>query len=485
MKVIKSSSPYTFGKRQFIYLYNAHKLNIDSILAVAKTARPPLYRLLHRIVLNDGIISQYDALKLVASPLESSSTKVSTLDDMLKLLKRLDMVYQKRDFNNVVYILLKAFDEELEEAEAAAMMAAQYSRMVLDASVLPDILRWLGKSNLIDNDNPIYRNKKTPGIGAKHNNLVWDAMAYTRATGINPVLGAAADTVDKQTLVVLDVVLCEEYNEDLLNGFYERIQINRKSVNEGARKVMPIIVYRSCSALALHRIHKLGFVAFDIGYIFGTRIYDILARTQELSAFFQENSAVDESVEDILKMIAEAGQTDMLKDLRGTLFEFLMYPLLRGLYPDAYFDRGRTLTGLDDTGKKIGYEYDYIIRSANPPELVFVELKGYNSAATIALGHKNKKATLKWFFDRTLQFGMKYFKQEISEGLRPKAVYITSANFWDDGKSYLAAMNQGKLKSINMDIGYDGASLTELLIARGFKNEVKIIKKFYTKPEAS
>jgi len=115
----------------------------------------------------------YDALKLTASPLEPSSTKVTSLDDLVKLLKRLNMVYEKRDYYNVVYILLKSFDEEFDDPIAAAMMAEQFSRMVMDASLLPDILRWVGKSNHIDNNNSVYRNKKTPGIGAKHNNLVW------------------------------------------------------------------------------------------------------------------------------------------------------------------------------------------------------------------------------------------------------------------------------------------------------------------------
>src|SRR5690606_39563254 len=48
----------------------------------------------------------------------------------------------------------------------------------------------------------------------------------------------------------------------------------------------------------------------------------------------------------------------------------------------------------------------------NPPELIFIELKGYNSGATIPLGDQNTKSSLKWFFRRTLPFGIKQYRSE-------------------------------------------------------------------------
>ena len=129
----------------------------------------------------------------------------------MTLLSKLDIIYTKKDVNNVNYIIYKIFKEHQSELEEKHLMFNHYSKMVMDCSVLPDIIRWLGKSNLIINSNVIYRNKKTPAIGAKHNNLVWDAFAYTRATGINSILGSKADTIEKQTLVVLDVLLSGEY----------------------------------------------------------------------------------------------------------------------------------------------------------------------------------------------------------------------------------------------------------------------------------
>ena len=480
-RIIKSSSPYTFGKKQYIYIYNEHILDADSVKLICKTSRPPIYRLLEYMDINQGIISFYEALKITGSPIEKSSTKVSALEDILNLLRKLDIIYEKRDPNDVVYIILKLNKELLAEPVERELMNSQFGKMAMDCSVLPDILRWLGQANLINNSTPIYRNKKTPAIGAKHNNLTWDALAYTKATGINHILGSKADTIEKQTLVVLDVVLSEEYSDLHLDGFYSRIQINRNSVTGTERKVLPIIIYKACVEHTLNKINKLGFIAFDIGAIFGTRIYTILNRTQELSLFFKETEKIDEAIESILNTIDDAGQEDALKDLRGTLFEFLMYPLLSSLYPTAMIDRGKKLSRLNLDGKKEGYEYDYIIQSSNPPETIFVELKGYHSRATIPLGDKNTKASLKWFFQRTLPFAEKEYKQDIDKGKPAKAMYITSANFYEDGTRFIESLNKSRYKPLNLNVGYERSSLLQLLNERGFKNEIKIIEKFYTK----
>lgn len=347
-KAIKSSAPYTFGKGQYVYIYNEYDFGKDGVKKIAEKSRPPIYRLLELMDQNKGIISYYEALKITSAPLQESSTKVVSLDDILTLLMKLDIVHKVTDRNGLVYIVYKIYKGK--EAVLDAMMADHFAAMVADCSVLPDILRWLGNANIIDSGNAIYRNKKTPHIGAKHNNLVWDAFAYSRATGINPILGAKADTVDKKTLAVLDVVLASEYSAVHLDAFIGRIQINRKSVNEDDRKILPIIIYRVCSSHTINKIRKNGIIAFDISAIFGTRIYEVLNRFRELSVLLKEEDGIEKTIENILKTISNAGQDEALKELRGTLFEFLMYPLLKTLYPNASIDRGKILTA--DHGKK-------------------------------------------------------------------------------------------------------------------------------------
>lgn len=123
-----------------------------------------------------------------------------------------------------------------------------------------DILDWLVKSNLILSLNNQYRNKNNPTLGAKHNNLLWDAFGYTKTTGLIQKFNSKDDTIEKQTLVVLDVVLSRNYEEYDLDGFLSRIQINLNSVNKGFRKVIPIIVFKGCSAYVYNKMKKLGFM---------------------------------------------------------------------------------------------------------------------------------------------------------------------------------------------------------------------------------
>ncbi len=478
---IKSSSPYTFGNGQFIYLFQQQDLTVEMIMTICHKKRPPLYRLLKMMKSNNGIISYYEGLKITASPDEGSSTKVNTIADILKVLVKLELVYEKKDANSINYIIFRDDFSDDSEARDKSLMAAHFNKMVIDSSLMPDIIRWLVKSNLIDNINAIYRNKKTPSLGAKQNGLYWDAYSYSRATGINPVLGSKAETVDKQTLVVLDVVLSEGYSQQDLDGFLARIQIALNAVKKGIRKIMPIVVYQKCSDEVLGKIKKLGFLSFDVGSIFGTRIYTILNRLKEVNDLLVADEQIEKSVKEVLKVIKAAGQEDALKDLRGLMFELLMFPMLKEMFSSANYLRGKTYTQTHQDGTKEGYEYDYIFDSSNPQEIVVIELKGYNSDVSIAVGNREKKATLKWFFERTLPFARAQYKKEIAAGKKFKGVYITTANFWQDGKDYLLSLNGSDLKSAKMNVAYDRRSLLELLKTQGYLQEIKIIEKYYSR----
>lgn len=484
-KVLKSSKPYTFGKGQFIYFSNEEFIDATKIRYVCHKSRPPLYRLLTVLNQRGGIISFYEAMKITASPGNASSTKVSTLEDMLKVLKKLNIVYEKESAGTRFIIEYATPGEPFGEIIEGGMISRAYGQMITDAGLIPDILRWLNRCNLINTDKiPVYRNKKTPGIGAVHNQLWWDAFSYTKSTGFNPILAAKADTTEKQTLVVLDVVLSDTYSKEQLDGFYGRVQINLNAVSTGVRKVLPIIIYNNCEPEALNRINKLGFIAFEIGAIFGSKIYEIIRQLQEVNELLAfDESGIDRTVKDILKTIRQAGQDDALKDLKGTLFECLMYPVLKSLYPDARMERGRTLTEKIEEQQKEEYEYDFIIHSSFPPETVFVELKGYMSNATISLGDRDKKSSLKWFFERTLPFGKKILKKDAGEGRTIKGIYLTSAKFWNDGKEYIGQQNLGKYKSVKAETGYERNDLIAFLNSLGFKKEVSIIEKFYTSEE--
>jgi hypothetical protein len=473
-KIIQSSAPITFGKGQFAYSSPGKYLGKEVIKELAKDTRPPLYRLLEVMDQGDGIISYYEALKITSSPLKGSSSKVNSLDELLSLLENSNIAGQTEDDQGVRYIYYTNKDQEL-----SSLIQQQFTAMVLDATFLPDIIRWLKKSNIIDTVNVRYRNKKTPSIGAEHNNLLWDAFSYSKTTGIRP-MDAGELNIEKQTLVVLDVILCRDYSKVDLDGFYSRVQLNLNSVKSGKRKIMPIIIYKSMSEFVFNSLKKLGFMCFNIGSIFGARIYEVIEGVRRVQSEVSTNNSenIEDHVDAILKVLRDSGQDSQLKDLKGTLFEFLMYPLLKTLYPNASIIASKVITSSTNHIKE-SYEYDYIIESSNPKEIIVIECKGYMDKARISKGNNETKNTLCWFFERTLPFAKTHYKASLGTGYKFKGCYVTTASFWREANDYLHELNKGKLKPLALNISYSGQELIGLLRRYEFHNIIGTIQKFY------
>jgi hypothetical protein len=479
--LVKSSSPMTFGKGQFVYFLPGQKLTKDVIKEIAKIYRPPLYRLIESLDINDGIISYYEALKITASPLIRTSAKIDLLDDLIEVLKNADFVYLAKDANDVKYILLQTVKETEEK-----LIKTHFSKLLIDALFVKDIIDWLAKSNLITSLNNRFRNKTTPSLGAVHNNILWDAFGYTKATGLNPVIASGAKTIEKQTLVVVDILLSREYNQIDLDGFLSRVQINLNSVTTGKRKIIPIVIYRSCSPFILSTLKSLGFLCYDIGSIYGSNIFSILENVSklQLNKKFLENEDFEKTIEDTLKTIKDSGQEVQLGALKGTLFEVMMYQVLKHQYPNAdinpnvYYSKNFTNKDTQKVEKE-RYEYDYVIRSSNPKEIIIIELKGYHSAHQIPLGKYDTKYTLKWFFNRTLPFIKDKYQVDIDNGYAFKAVYITSSMFEPEAVAHLIELNKGTFKPKRLDVFYDREKLLELIEENDFKSLKDIIDKYY------
>lgn len=478
--LIKSSSPLTFGYGQFAYCSPTTNFTKDRIKILSKKHRPTLFRLLVALDINKGILSYYEALKITASPLTAGISKVDYLDDLIALLSKFEIVFQKVDRNLVKYIVLKREQENVEN-----LMQVHYAKMSTDTVFLRDILDWLVKSNIIDNNNIVYRNKSNPSKGAKHNNLVWDAFAYTKTTGINPSLASQSNTPQKQTLVVLDVLINRDYEQIDLDGFLKRIQINLNSVSKGKRKVLPIVIYKNCTSLILNKIKMLGFLGYDISSIYGARIFSVLENISNLqiNQKFLNQDDLEKTILDTLSTIDVSGQNEQLKAIKGTLFEMLLYQVLKQQYPIAEIIYSKTYSQdtVDNTGVTISenYEYDYIIKSSNPKEIIIIELKGYKSTNKISLGDYQTKNTVKWFFNRTLTFAKKKFQKEINEGYIFKACFITSSDFTEEAITYLETLKQGGLNPKRLNIYYNREQLFEFLEDNGYQKLLSIIDEFY------
>ena len=479
---LATSAPLTFGKGQYVYLVNGLPFTKAIAASICKKYRPPVYRLIEALDMNNGIISYYEALKITASPEEDTSSKINTLPEILTLLSKLNFTYEYTDERLVKYIISKREGSELGGIIQDKLAEDHYFKMVRDCMFIPDIIRWLQVSNIIDNVYVRYRNKNKPSKGAEHNGHVFDAFAYTKTTGINTIVGKKAGIKEKQTCVLMDIVINRDYDLVDVDGFYNRVQIYLRSVKSGVRKAMPIVIYKCISKHAFNTLRSLGFMAFDLGSIFGSRVYEIMDKLNTIDDFQNlEKEEIEDAIESALSIMRESGQEDNLKAIKGALFEYLMYPILNVIFPKAQVYQGKQykekVNGMDE-----GYEYDYIIKSSQPNEIVVVELKGYAANRHVNLGSTDKRdrGSLKWFFERSLPFAKKQLAKEIGDGIPFKAAFITSGNFYDDGEAYLAILNSSSLKSRLINVSYDGTELLQLLKRYDETKTMETIKKFYT-----
>jgi hypothetical protein len=262
--LLKSSSPLTFGKRSYAYYLPRNVLDVEAIKKISQEHRQPLYRLLCILEAQGGVISQHEAFKAVASPVELDKSKVTHLTEFISSLVELKIVEEYNDKEFGCYYVFRLLEDK------SAAVLNHNANMALDSSIIPDVIYWLREHNLIDNKYPIYRNKANSAI---HNNLVWDAFAYTRTSGIKTEYYIKDDEM-KNILVVLDVVISRDYTAEDLHGFYDRIQLVRNSTVKTVRKVFPIAVFKKASADILLELNKLGFMKLNIGTVFGTKIYE-------------------------------------------------------------------------------------------------------------------------------------------------------------------------------------------------------------------
>lgn len=480
--VIKSSAPFTFGVGRFAYTLPNNYFTYDVIKELCRTLRPPIFRLLEAIDLNDGIISYYEALKITSSPLKKSSSKVDLLDDLIKVIDAKNFIYLKTDENSAKYIVSNKKSEE----EAIVLMKHHYSKMTLDSVFMKDILDWFSKNNFLSGTNIIYRNKNTPSLGAEHNNLLWDAFGYTKTTGINSGTSSKSLTIEKQTLVVFDVLINRDYNQIDLDGFLGRINININSVKTDKRKVVPIIIYKNCPEYLLKKIKKLGFLSFDIASIYGSNIFRIIENISKIQLFKNtiESNDFNDTIEETLNTIKNSGQEDKLKELKGTLFEVMMYQILKTEFPNGEIQSNvhysKLILSEDGISKnKEKYEYDYIIKSSNPKEIIIVELKGYHANHKIPLGDNKTKQTINWFYRKTLPFVKEKFKKEIQEGYKFRGVFITTSQIDKEALKTLESNAYNAFKPKNIDLFFDRSKLLQYMAQNDFRSLGKIIEKFY------
>ena len=319
--IIVSSSPLTFGKGQFLYVKPGMYFGMDIVKEASRLARKPLFRLLE--VLDEiKVLSFYEGLKITASPDVKGSSKISMFIDIANHLEKLGIVTLSNDRRGEYYIQLKGAIPAIlrHHMTNESVLDAHYQAMKLDAAFLPDVIRWLKKVNLID-IGIAYRNISNPGTGVKHNEVMWDAFAYTKTTGINPSRASESNTEEKQTLVVIDILISRKYLQADLDGFLARVQVNLNSVKNGERKAMPVVVYHEIDDLTLNSIKMLGFLSVDIKSIFGSNISSVIRNYKVILNGPSEMHS--EEIGAALQAIEDSGHTDQLRTLTRSTFRIL------------------------------------------------------------------------------------------------------------------------------------------------------------------
>jgi hypothetical protein len=471
------ASPITFGKRQLAYIHPSKKFTKELVLAIAKENRPTLYRLVAMLDYFKGVLPFHDAMKVCATPIETSTAKSDSIQKLISEIEEMEFGRRYESDEGKMFIL---YPSKIKEAEG--LCNAAFGNMTTDVAFIPDILRALRKYNIIDNDKVLYRNKVYADRGVTYNNYMWDAIAYTRTTGINDLRSSEAKTFDKQTLVVLDIVITRPYTHYDLDGFLSRIQGVINSVREGQRKVLPIVVISSAeSRKVINQVRALGFICFDLGVIYGSHVYQIIERLVQVKKYSRANSPSLIPVEDVigetLGIIQAAGLDNNLSNLKGDLFESLMFPTLRILFPDATIEQDKKLESAEGTGKKM-IRYDYVINSVRLNEITVLELKGFASTRHISLGSEEERDTIKWFFGYTFQFAAKALQKEFKNA-KITACLITTTSISPEGVDFLETVNRGGLKPHELDVWYDGMKLIQMLKDKKIDKAQELIKKYF------
>jgi len=360
-------------------------------------------------------------------------------------------------------------------------MKEYYSNMKIECTFLPIVLRWLQKSNLIDNEDVLYRNKNIPCNGIVINNLVWDACAFTGTVGFNEEI--VNKERDRKSFVPIEINITRGYNYNDLKGFYDRLQIFRNSVKNKKRKIIPIIFASNISDEIKREIKNLNILCFDVRVVFGQKILDILENLKIISLQniygkdYIEHNNITEKIEESLQTLTNTGQEDNLENLKGDLFEALMYKVFSKLFKGSTI-RQNYILSYTENDKKYTYEYDYIIETED--EKIICELKGYKKDSIIRLGNyiketgKPEQNTIKWFFSHTLN---KAIDRLVDSERKIKACYITTANI--ENKAIDKIKNNKKQKPDHIDIYYDRNKLIKLLRDNKLEEEIKLIERYY------
>lgn len=463
--IIKSSAPFSFSKGQYYYMHPSKSVSLESLKHICQKYRKPLFRLLTLLEINGGVVSLYEARKITSTPIgnEEKYKTISLKSDLHKLREAEFITITTDKETKEQFIIYNSM-----EPISSQLISNHMENMKEDTLLTLDILRWLSNHGFVTG-RPTYRRKDNPSLGAILNDFLFDAYSFSKTSGYHNK--GKGNPEEKSVIVVLDILLYRNYSDIDLHSFYDRIQMLRNSTQKTTdqRKVIPIIFYLDIDDETKKQIRNLNILNFSIESILGIQVRKILSNIQSLRRLIQENYNINEkdslaiikTIQDSLVFIEESGQSDNLLNLKGDMFETLMFTVLSNMFINATVEHSVLIKNPDEP-KKQPYEYDIIIKGRK--EIIIIELKGLKNSTIINLGTNKEPNTLLWFFGKTFPIAKKYYEHNSElDKSSIKGCYITSANFSKESIEKLNEINNTKVKPKLLDTFYDRKKLLKLL----------------------
>jgi hypothetical protein len=462
--MISSSAPITFANNQYAYFSTESPTGYEVLANSIKKHKQSLHRVIFALERNGGILTYRDAFKISGATLADASHSISfkSIINELKQLKIADI----QTIHNTKFVVQKKKSIDI------SVLENLYNDQKNTNLLLFLSLNWLVHSNLIDSKQLCYMGESNDYSGIERNDELWDAFGFSNATGIR------SSKKEFQTIVLIDFLPNHTYEEYDFIGFKERVDRTIFSTTGEHRKVLPIIFSCSISPSASSLIKKYGYLCFNIFSLLGENALNIARNyTQNIASIEQKISSKStdfgEEISNSLKDIRESGNETNYGNLKGQLFEYLMYPVIQKIYGANSIITHNYSGSID--GQK--FECDYLVELND--ENIIIELKGYKKGNIILKGSYDQETqkytpnSILWFLNQTFNL----CSRKLGNRRPNKFCYITTAELEDSAKAELTARKKNKPTSL--ECFYNYTTLIKLLQDYDMKNEIKVIKQFY------
>jgi len=464
--LIQSSEPVKFSNNQYAYS-SIHSTKGYSLYKNAiKQHKHQLFRIVYALNRNNHILSLNDFYRISGVTTNPDEHTVFS-EQLLADLERLNIA-RKGETDGIEYLYY------IDNGPTSDIIETLKSDLIDKNFLLSCCTQWLEKSNIVSRYSTCYLGEANHYSGISRNNMFWDSFGYTNTVGLGSRLR------DNQTIVIIDFSPKYQYQEYDFTGFKDRVDHLVFSVKNEKRKVMPIVIADSFSPTAITRIRENNYMVFSVDSVLGKKALQVSQKYRETISTIEQRiehkdySSIIDDVSNLYTYLADGVNEVNFGNLKGILFEYLMYPVLSHIFSR----KGDRITHhYERSLNNNRFEFDYYIETET--EDILIELKGYKKNSVIQLGKKDpethipEKNSILWSL-KQFDLAKQYLGKR--EGRKTKFCYITTCTIHEDGKK--ALKDRKKDYPDSLDIYYEYDSLMQLL-GDNDKKEKQIIAQFY------